>query len=566
MKINRIIILVTFLFSLIPSSHTQTYKNSSDKFEIVYLADGKYASNPVWLKTMRDDWKATGINLRVFRVAVENYDGSLNWNNHPYEVDNAINRIANAGLDIYLRVHFATLNDQLVKKVYNDNDYQIRSNGKKFLNQYEVSRPLLNITSEKSRGDMLNFMKKVVKHLKTFPPDIKKRIKLIVPTISPDDESELPFNSYDQFTKSIINNVLTGFSNPEIAAFMKFLKKKYGTINSLNKNWGGDAKFTKFDSKQIQISKYNWDGIKIDLKSPDYYIFENGRKDFLDFRTNELKKFIDDCSVIVKKAGFNFGVQFGSIYDGLIEFRGFYDPTKLIENADQLIIDDILEYYPNFAFSADYARSLCKYWDWKNKIKKRKIFATESNWPGYADHTPEDLIKYWSLQLRTFYEKGASCLFVSHWGTLGGPNNIAEQVLTNSFVNEYKIWQDTLSKYRNATVKIISNSDVFHLATEQGLISKNKIDPNKPGEHAFIHNEGFIVGVVSGKNILEFPLNRFSKLKGQNKKNAYYNNSGDFVTSYMIQKSPDYHKKNYKNYHLTGTSKFSSESIRAKLE
>ena len=125
---------------------------------------------------------------------------------------------------------------------------------------------------------MLDFMRKLVKHLKTFPSDIRKKIKLIVPTISPDDETELPFNTYDQSTKSIINNVLTGFSNPEITAFMKFLIKKYGSIKSLNESWGSGAKFSKFDSSQIQIRNYNWDGIKADPKLPDYYVFENGRR------------------------------------------------------------------------------------------------------------------------------------------------------------------------------------------------------------------------------------------------------------------------------------------------
>lgn len=65
---------------------------------------------------------------------------------------------------------------------------------------------------------------------------------------------------------------------------MKFLERKYGSINSLNASWSSGAKFNKFDSKQIQIRNYNWDGIKTDPESPDYYDFENGRKDFLDFR------------------------------------------------------------------------------------------------------------------------------------------------------------------------------------------------------------------------------------------------------------------------------------------
>lgn len=566
MFISRIISIFILTIATNLLGQSQAVNNSTEKFEIIYLADGKYASNTIWLKKIRDNWQATGVNLRVLRFAVENNSDSLNWNNHPYEVDKAITKIAGAGLDIYLRVNFATLSDYSVNHVYTDNDFQIRSNGKRFLNQYEINKPLLNITSKKSRGDILRFMKKLVEHLKSFPPEIKKRIKLIVPTISPDDETELPFNTYDKESQSIVNNELTGFSKPEIAAFMKFLKKRYGTIKSLNCVWGNGASFTKFDSSQIKIREYNWNGIKSNPKSPDYYKFENGRKDFLDFRTNELKKFIDDCSKIVKKGGFNFGVQFGSIYDGLIEFRGFYDPTSLIENSDMVITDDILEYYPNFAFSADYARSICKYWDWKKKNKRRKIFATESNWPGYGDHIPEDLINFWSLQLRTFYEKGASCLFISHWGTVGGPNNIAEKVLNNSFAIHYRAWRDTLIKYRSSPVRIIKNSDAFHLACEQGLISKNEVNPNKSDEHAFIHNEGFIVGVINGKNIIEFPLNRFTKQKERNTKNFYNHSNRDFVTSFMIEKSPDYIKKNYKHSYLTATSKYSKESIRAKFE
>ena len=556
MKISRIFSFITIFITLNLSAQAQTIINSSEKFEIIYQADGKYANNPIWLKKMRNDWKATGINLRILRFAVEKYDGSLNWNNHPYEVDDAITKIADAGLNIYLRIHFATLDAYSVDHVYSDNDFQIRSNGKRFLNQYDINKPLLNITSKKSHGDMLDFMRKLVKHLKTFPSDIRKKIKLIVPTISPDDETELPFNTYDQSTKSIINNVLTGFSNPEITAFMKFLIKKYGSIKSLNESWGSGAKFSKFDSSQIQIRNYNWDGIKADPKSPDYYVFENGRKDFLDFRRDELKKFIDDCSAIVKKAGFKFGIQFGSIYDGLIEFRGFYDPTPLIENVDKFITGEILEYYPNFSFSADYSRSLCKYWTWKNKSKKLISFCTETNWPGYADHNPKDLIKYWSLQLRTFYEKGASCLFVSHWGTFEGPNNISEKVLTDSFADDYSAWQDTLKNFWNAPVKIVTNTFAFQLACEQGLNAKNEIDRNEPNAYTFVHNEGFIVGNIGGKNIVEFPLNRFSKLKGKNENNTFYNDKGDFVTSYMLQNSPGYLRKNYKKFYLTGTSKF----------
>ena len=92
MKISRIFSFITIFITLNLSAQAQTIINSSEKFEIIYQADGKYANNPIWLKKMRNDWKATGINLRILRFAVEKYDGSLNWNNHPYEVDDAITK------------------------------------------------------------------------------------------------------------------------------------------------------------------------------------------------------------------------------------------------------------------------------------------------------------------------------------------------------------------------------------------------------------------------------------------------------------------------------------------
>ncbi len=554
------LVLIAVLIT-IGYSQTQTVVNSTKKCEIVYQADIQYAYNPLWLKKMKNDWKATAINLRIYRCLVERFDGSIDWNNKSYKVDSTLKIIANAGLNIYLRISFSSLDIQDVNQKYTDDDFYIRSNGKRFLNVYEVSRPLLNITSQKSRGDMLSFLSKVVNHLEQLPYKVRSKIKLIVPALSPDDETEFPFNTYDNSKRSIVHNILTGFSRPEIAAFMKFLENKYGSINALNESWGDGARFNNFDSDQIRIRTYNWDGIKTEPQKPNYYKYANGRTDFLDFRREELKKFIDDCSLIVKKRGFNFGVQFGSIYDGLIEFRGFYDPTPLIEKVDQFITDDILEYYPNFPFSADYARSLSKYWTWKNKAKKRISFATESNWPGYAEHNPEDLIKYWSLQLRTFYEKGASCLFISQWGTVGGPNNVSEKVLANSFVHDYSAWRDTLKKFQNAPIKIVTNDYAFQLACEQGLNYRKDSNQKKSNIPSYIHNNGFVVGDISGKNIIEFPLNRFSKLKSEKEGNKNYDNKGDFVTNYMLQQSQNYVKKSYKKFYLTGTSLFMPKSI-----
>jgi len=552
------ILLSTFIYA-----QTSVKTKSSNKFEIIYQADVKYANDHLWITKIKDDWSATGINLRIYKSLVANNNGKIDWNSNAYQVDNALRKIAESGLDIYLRINLTLLENDTIEKKYNANDFHIRSNGQRFINPYSL-KPLLNITSLKARGDMLRFIHDLVSHLNTLPKKVRSKIKLIVPTLTPDDETELPFNSYNFQTKKTDHNLLTGFSEPEILGFMKFLSKRYITIRNLNERWGEGADFNDFSDKQILVRTYKWDGIKSDSTSSDYYKYENGRKDFLDFRREELKKFIDDCSKIVRNDGFKIGVQFGSIYDGLVEFRGFYDPTPLIENVNQMITDDILEYYPNFNFSADYSRSLCKYWNWKKNKIKPIIFSTESNWPGYAGYSPKELIKYWSAQLRIFYEKGARSLFLSHWGTVGSPNLVPEKVMYDSLFPDYRAWQDTLKKFRGAYINTISNDYAFHLAPEQGLNYINETENS--GLKSFTHNNGKNVGYIERSSFFEFPLFTFLKIKTAQSSSILYNNNGDIVTSYMINDSPNYTNKKYKYFYKTGSSRFMDRSINLKLD
>ncbi len=552
---KKILILISLIaaltISLAPQSSIK--KKTLKKFEIIYQADVKYANDSLWITKIKDDWKATGVNLRIYKSLVENNNGKINWNGKTYQVDNTLRKIAESGLDIYIRINLTVLDIDKNEKNYSDNDFHIRSNGQRFINPYTL-KPLLNVTSLKARDDMLNFIQAFINHINKLPRKIRSKIKLIVPTLTPDDETELPFSSYNFDSKQTDQNILTGFSKPEILGFIEFLKNKYITIENLNRSWGKDADFSEFTSNQIQIQKYNWDGIKSDSTSEDYYKYEKGRKDFLDFRREELKRFIDDCSKIVRKSGYRIGVQFGSIYDGLVEFRGFYDPTPLIENVDQLITGEILEYYPNFYFSADYSRSLCKYWTWVKNKTQSIIFSTESNWPGYADYSPESLIKYWAAQLRIFYEKGASSLFISHWGTIGSPNLVPEKVLDNSLFPDYIPWEDTLAKFRNIEVNNISNDYSFHLASEQGLTYNDKKTSEKPHLPAFTHNNGISVGKTEKSDFFEFPLVTLSKFKSENAYHHNYQDSGDFITTYMINNSPDYIKINYKHFYWTASS------------
>jgi hypothetical protein len=250
----------------------------------------------------------------------------------------------------------------------------------------------------------------------------------------------------------------------------------------------------------------------------------------------------------------------------LIVFRGFYDPTSLLENANHLVTDDILEYYPNFSFSADYSRSLCRYWNWFHTENNYINFSTEVNWPGYNNYPPKTLVKYWSMQLHTFYEKGASSLFLAHWGTIGSRDKIPEKIKSGFLKTSYKAWQDTLSSYKNKPIKIITNNIAFHLACEQGLSFRIETEFNDSQLHPYTQNTEIVVGKVNGKDVYEFPLKRFSSLPRINGDKNFYNGNGDFATNYMLKNSPGYLKENYKQFFLTGTSVFIDKSIHINFE
>ena len=104
-----IFVLISLIISH-PFGLSQTVLDTSEKFEIVYLADVQYAVNTQWLNRIRDDWKATAINLRIFKSNIEGINGELKWNSPSYNVDDAIEKITAAGLNIYIRINFTLLN------------------------------------------------------------------------------------------------------------------------------------------------------------------------------------------------------------------------------------------------------------------------------------------------------------------------------------------------------------------------------------------------------------------------------------------------------------------------
>ena len=106
----------------------------SDRFEIIYMADTKYAKDALWLSKIKTDWHATGINLRIMWSQVENEAHALNWS----EVDAALRALAKNKLDIYLRVSFIFTRNHWFDQpgYYTADDFHRRWNGEFYLNAY----------------------------------------------------------------------------------------------------------------------------------------------------------------------------------------------------------------------------------------------------------------------------------------------------------------------------------------------------------------------------------------------------------------------------------------------
>ncbi len=527
--------------------------SQNDRFEIVYMAETKYVKDRVWLNNLKTDWQATGVNLRLMWAEVENESHVLNWT----EIDAALRALAKNNLDIYIRVSLIFTRDQWFADsgYYTADDFHRRWNGDYYLNRYpqQLDAPgehgkMLTFISLNARSRVKQFYHEVVVHLEQQPVDIKKRIRLIVPALTPDDESEYPSHGWIDGKDAA---EMTGYAKPEQEAFVKFLQAKYDNDRKmLNLAW--ESNFTAINTAQIQIAKYNWQKQQ-GFEDPPYQ-YAKGRKDWIDFKTEALKKFFEELAVITHEANFKFGLQFGSLYDNGITYRGFYDPTSLLEEIDYLITGEILEYEPNFEFSADYSRSLCKYWDWKNsRAAGQKIkFATETNWPEYNHHTPQLLCASWTRQVCAFYERGAAALFVSHWGTTdaGEGANVPARVKNGKLKTPYAQWAKTLKAYKGAPVQNIINDYAAHLSCEQSLYFR--CDSGCAGSTDFFYNNGF--QVAQNPIQYEFPFTRFvrSKASGQNLVSAEERN--DIVTNYMLIQSPAYLTSNYKKLRLTTTS------------
>lgn len=529
-----LLILILVSNNSILASHSVGFISES-KFKIVFVADVRVAANKEWLKRVATDWGATGICLRVFwgHADTDSVPGADNWEN----LDKAIktiteNHFNNKKLDIYLRVCMGLQKPTWISPTnfrFVKDDFQIKYDNSIYNHQdYEKGIPdsekyPLNFNSPKSQTVMKNFLREVLAHInKEFPDSVKARIKEIVPTFSTSDEAEYPFAA------------MCGYSSYETEEFKNYLKDKYSnSLSGLNSKWDPEDNWKEIKSwSEITPSKFKWD-----TYDNSEYNYANGRVDWINFRTKQLASFINSLAEIISSLSFEMGVQVGSIYDGLMERRGWVDPTRLFESADAIHVADIYQYSENFKFGAEYLSSICKFWTETNdKDFKPVQFSTETNWPNFYDQTPEFLSFYWKKQLVDYYNKGASAHYLVGWDVTPGALDKLKLL--------YEPWRKVLIIYSDKDLVKKENQIAVHLGVEQVFYNHNKQS---------IWNKRFALN--------DFVSSQYESITSGNVDNY----DKDIVTNYMLQTNPEY-LKNYSYIYFAEENGFMSEKAYLSLK
>jgi hypothetical protein len=434
MKIRNILFVFIIVFNT----------NSFCQFKVVFVADPNGFSSS-WYNEVVTNWEARGICLRAIWGDMDNDStpGVDSWTNF----DAAINTILQTpNIDIYIRINMGFKKPTWVSTTsgyFFDNDFQIIHDSTKLNASSDPLRMYpLNFNSPTSKMYMEQFFAAILDHINTHFPAYKYRFKEVVPSFNTDEETEYPFQD------------MCGYSTYEITAFQTYLQTIYGSISALNQKWNsGFSTWANIDPKN-----FNWNS-----NDNLSYLYPKGRTDWMNFRTNKLADIISEFSSIAHIKGFQVGIQFGSIYDSLIERRGWVDPTRLIENVNSVHTAERPEYHNTFNFGADYARSLCKFWTQRKNLQNNpKRFSTEIN---LLYNTDGNL--YWDDQLVNYFDRGASEIYLYGWWSY-----TASQL--ENFKTTYSGLYNAIVNHSGHTLASVDNSYAIHLGCEQVLFNHNQ--------------------------------------------------------------------------------------------
>lgn len=477
-------------------------------YQIVYMADPETIVRPQfsnWLTNIQQKWSATGINLVI--KWYKTHDVANYWDT----VRTAMQRISAAGLDIYIRISMSRLPSVDTTNLVADY-YQFHQDGGYYLNPYHPTEKMFNYTYTGSKTIMTNFVQDVVNFLNSsqITDETRTRILAIIPTLTADDESEYTTHSSlngTALSDTVRSEECSGYSIPELDAFRIFLQGRYGgLISNLNAKWCPSSPdptpFSDFNGiitgmKAISSSNWNWQS-PISKQIHDYVIvkYPAGRKDWLDFKTNELRKLLKSFADIIRInkiingtpsiEKYKFGLQFSGFTGNVIERAGRYDPVPILDymqdKLDLFIEDNTPRGRPGFEFVSNLMRSIAKYLSYRqNRFSNPVAFGTETNWLDFDREkvTPppywaDSLASAWNAQVSASHDFGGSTMFISHWGTEEFPL-VRNMITGDTALPRYAKWQTDLQGYRNFTLNSIfsntfnPNNEAAHISFLQGL-------------------------------------------------------------------------------------------------
>lgn len=566
-------------------------------FPIVYMADPEtvietIGGNYQWLHNIKHDWSATGINLVVkwgkalntSRNSNNKQIDSLYWS----QIKSAMKTIADSSMDIYVRISMNRLPP--VYQAYTTADYfQYRQSGGYYYSPYYTgTEKMFNYTYYQSKALFTAFVQRVVDTLNIYTTTVKNRIKVVIPTLSADDESEYTTHCSNG---SVDIKESSGYSQPEFDEFRTFLQSRYSNnISNLRTKWGDtNSTITDFyyivsnNGMKNTTSNWNWHAVIWDLPITSIK-FPAGRKDWLDFKQDQLKTLLKSFADIIKPY-YNFGLQFSSLE--FSDRAGRYDVTPILDYMDEkldLVIEDNTPHgKPGFDFVSNFARSICKYLSYRktNRASNPVKFGTETNWmdiyneptsPTYqASWTdwPNFLATSWMAQAEASHFFGGSILFISHWGTEEMPF-VRDTIKTGGGKNRYSNWRSNLSTIHGYDFQDIFSTtmgnEAGHVSLLQGLyrrddspfervgniytnlniLNSNPDIPDGVSDYEYHYNYGERVG--SNPHNFEtwiFPAEKFFYPSTEYSGNAAYSNcswtyrnkllKADVLTNFMIE-------------------------------
>ena len=391
---------------------------------------------------LRISWDdiSTGPNLPTSHTSTGDYNF--------VPLRNALTNIENAGLNVFIRIHLAYQGLPVWARptggTFNPDDFMSDNTGN--IN-FHPNGLCFSYANTAHRGILLDHYQAILEdivwwlgaRLPFHPNSYLDHVIVVTPVFSPAEEMEYPIIAAPVPAGDKPRSA--GFEEAARDGFRTYLEARYDNdINNLEAAWGAPAgTFTGFNDVALdpRTDAWNWFipsycyPAFTDATGPISYNYQyfTGRRDWKLFKQSMLKEFVDAFAERTHARGLRFGLRLGTVDDHLMDTRGYYDFTPLVEHADWVHVATTIEQTGKHEMHADYLRSVCQYWSERRGSAVR--FSCETNWPNYAIHercqhpnhpphtgiqcTPDLLTREWCAQAETFRTRGSSAHLLMNW-------------------------------------------------------------------------------------------------------------------------------------------------------